>query len=284
MPCHSEAMQQPSRTARMVAALRARATERETPLCDDPFARALAGPRGFEDAARYEQGYPHIELFVALRTALFDQETRRWLARGCTQVVLLGAGLDTRAARLGQKGVRFFEVDHPTTQADKLARLSALPGYPFENATYVPCDFAVNDFVERLDSSGFLAEQPALLIWEGVTYYLEEPAVRATLRRIAEKLHPNSVILFDHVGKRMGQGNVRDASAIAARDNVAEMGEPVVFGVDHVLPMLYEEGFRRARCASFDEIALNLTGTYDRARTFRFQHAVVASVAEDVGA
>ncbi|WP_170319886.1 class I SAM-dependent methyltransferase [Polyangium spumosum] len=268
----------------MIAALRARATERETPLCNDPFARALAGPGGFEDAARYELGYQHIELFVALRTALFDHETTRWLARGCTQVVVLGAGLDTRAARLGQRGVRFFEVDHPTTQADKLARVYALPGYPSENATYVPCDFAVNDFVERLDSSGFRADLPALLLWEGVTYYLDEAAVRATLRRIAEKLDPRSVIVFDHVGKRMGQGDVRDPSSVAAREGVAEMGEPVVFGVDHALPMLYEEGFRRARCASFDEIALNLTGTYDRARTFRFQHAVVASVAEDVWA
>jgi methyltransferase (TIGR00027 family) len=268
----------------MVAALRARATERETPLCHDPFARGLAGPGGFEDATRYELGFPHIELFVALRTALFDREARRWLSRGLTQVVLLGAGLDSRAARLGQRGVRFFEVDHPTTQADKLARAYALPGYPFENATYVPCDFAVNDFVEKLDSSGFRADIPSLLIWEGVTYYLDEPAVRATLRRIADKLHPSSVIIFDHVGKRMGHGALRDASSIAAREGVAEMGEPVVFGLDHALPMLYDEGFRRARCASFDEIALNLTGTYDRGRTFRFQHAVVASVAEDVGA
>ncbi len=266
----------------MVAALRARATEQTAPLCDDPFARVLAGPGGFEDAARYELGFPHIELFVALRTALFDQETRRWLSRGFTQVVLLGAGLDTRAARFGQRGVRFFEVDHPKTQADKLARLAALPGYPFENAAYVPCDFAENDFVERLDSSGFRADIPSLLIWEGVTYYLEEPAVRATLRRIAEKLHPGSVLLFDHVGKRMGRGDVREPSSIAAREGVAEMGEPVIFGIDHALPLLFEEGFRRARTATFDEIALNLTGTYDRARTFRFEHAVLASVGADV--
>jgi len=267
----------------MVAAFRALASEASTPICDDRFARALAGPGGFADATRYAAGFPHIELFVALRTALFDREARRWLDRGVTQVVLLGAGLDTRAARLGRSGVRFFEVDHPTTQADKLARVAALPGYPIENATYVPCDFASNDFVERLDSSGFLADEPALLLWEGVTYYLDEAAVRATLRRIAERLHPRSVLAFDHVGARMGKGDVRDPSAIAAREAVAEMGEPMIFGMEHALPMLHEEGFRRARCTSFDEVALNLTGTYDRTRAFRFLHAVVTSVAEDVG-
>jgi methyltransferase (TIGR00027 family) len=199
-----------------------------------------------------------------------------------TQVVLLGAVLDTRAARLGRRGVRFFEVDHPTTQADKLARISALPGYPVEDAMYVPCDFAANDFVARLDASGFRVDLPALLLWEGVTYYLDEAAVRATLRRIADKLHPRSVVLFDHVGKRMGAGDVRDPASIAAREGVAEMGEPVVFGIDHALPLLHDEGFRRARSATFDEVALNLTGTYDRARAFQFQHVVAGSVEEEV--
>jgi len=58
------------------------------------------------------------------------------------------------------------------------------------------------------------------------------------------------------------------------------MGEPLLFGTDHAIPLLHEVGFRKAHVTSFDEIALNLTGTYDRARTFRFQHVVLASVAE----
>jgi len=264
----------------MVAAFRALGTERVPPICDDPFARVLAGVLGFEDGLRYAAGFPDVGLFVALRTALIDAETRRFLERGFLQVVVLGAGLDTRAARFGHPGLRFFEVDHPTTQADKLMRLGALPGYPMENATYVPCDFAVHDFVERLDSSGFRADLPAFFIWEGVTYYLPEEAVRATLRRISERLHPRSVVVFDHVGKRMGSGALKDAPSIAAREGVAEMGEPLLFGVNHVLPLLFEEGFRKASIRTFDEIALNLTGTYERSRTFRFQYFAMASVAE----
>lgn len=275
-------MQQPSRTASMVAAYRARASEKPAPLCADPFARALAGPAGFADAEAYEKGFPHMELYMGLRTALFDGETRRWMGRGLRQVVLLGAGLDTRAARLGQEGVRFFEVDHPTTQADKLARLGTLPGYPVQSATYVPCDFGADDFVDRLVAGGFRTDEPAFLIWEGVTYYLPEAAVRATLRRISTRLHPRSVVGFDHVGKRMGSGEMRDPSGIAAREGVAQMGEPVLFGTDHALPLLHEEGFRRVMITTFDELALSMTGTYERARAFRFQHAVLASVAEPV--
>jgi methyltransferase (TIGR00027 family) len=266
----------------MVAAYRARASEQAAPLCADPFARALAGPAGFADAAAYDQRFPHMQLYMGLRTAFFDAETRRWTARGIAQVVLLGAGLDTRAARLAQEGVHFFEVDHPTTQADKLARVEALPGYPAASATYVACDFAKDDFVDRLVAGGFRTEEPAFLIWEGVTYYLPEAAVRATLQRISSRLHPRSVLGFDHVGKRMASGEMRDPSGIAAREGVAQMGEPVLFGTDHALPMLHEEGFRKVMITTLDELALSFTGTYERARSFRFQYTVLASVAEQV--
>jgi methyltransferase (TIGR00027 family) len=268
----------------MVAAFRARATDRATPVCNDPWARELAGPEGFADAERYVQKVPFMETYTALRTAFLDRETLRWLDRGFGSVVLLGAGLDTRAARLARPGARFFEVDHPVTQEDKRARVVRLPGYPADNATYVPCDFATDDFVDRLASAGHRADEPTFLIWEGVAYYLEEAAVRATVRRVAERLHPRSVIAFDHIGKRLVQGQIRDDASIAAAEGVAEMGEPLRFGIDHALPLLFEEGMRRVRSTSFDEIALNMTGTYDRARMFFFLHTVVASVAEDVWA
>ena len=266
----------------MVAALRARATERETPFFRDPWARALAGPEGFADADLYEKRVPSAELYMSLRAAFLDREAGRWLDRGIGSVVLLGAGFDTRAARLGRPGVRFFEVDHPATQADKRARLAEVPGYPVDNATYVPCDFETEDFADRLAAAGHRMDAPALLIWEGVTYYLEEAAVRATLRRVAQRLHPRSIIAFDHVSERLLAGQTRSAELSAGKERVAEMGEPLRFGVDDALPLLYEEGMRRVHSTGFEEIALSLTGTYERMRMFSHMHVVVASVAEDV--
>lgn len=60
-------------------------------------------------------------------------------------------------------------------------------------------------------------------------------------------------------------------------DFVDRLGERIVFGTNDPLPMLYEEGFRHVRSVSFDEACLSLTGTYDRAREFRFQRIVLAS-------
>lgn len=267
-----------SRTARMVAAYRARASASAHPIVDDPFAAALAGEEGQRDADRYDATHPEMALFIAVRTAFLDAEVRRALHDGVDQIVILGAGYDTRAVRLAHEGVRFFEVDHPSTQANKRARLEALPGYPVDAARYVPCDFEQQDFVAELRDHGFDAARPAVFVWEGVVYYLTEAAVRATLRRIAQACHPESRVFFDYLGKRFVAGEVGDPRDREARDRVAEMGEPLRFGINDVLPLLYEEGFRYVRTESFDEACLALTGTYERSRKFRFQSIAEARV------
>ena len=84
-------------------------------------------------------------------------------------------------------------------------------------------------------------------------------------------------MLFDYVGKKMGEGSVRAEGDRAIRSVSEEVGEPIVFGSDDILPLLFETGFRFVRTISFDEAALELTGTYDRARMFRFQRLALAS-------
>lgn len=265
-----------SRTAMFMAAYRARATRRGSVLGNDPWAPALAGDEGESLAREYDRVYAHMELWTELRTAFIDAEVRGTTAK---QIVILGAGFDTRAARLARDGVQFFEVDHPDTQAEKRERLRLLDGYPVDAARFVSCDFETEDFLDRLSASAFEARAPALIVWEGVTPYLTESAVRATLRRIAGGMAATSVVVFDHVGKKIVTGNVADERDLASREFVGALGEPLRWGCDDALPVLYEEGFRRVRSTTFDEVCLNLTGTYDRARKFRFQRLTVASVA-----
>jgi methyltransferase (TIGR00027 family) len=268
-----------SRTAVMVAAFRGRASARPEPLIRDPWAAALAGAEGPDLADAFETHFPAFELWIAVRTAYLDAHVARWTAApfAFEQVVVLGAGLDTRAARLAHKGVHFFEVDHPATQAEKLARLARLPDYPVRAATYVACDFETDDFVDRLVEAGFRSDAPALIVWEGVVPYLSEPAIRATLRRITTACHPQSVLVFDYVMRRIAEGkDIRESDAKNV-ELLGTLGEPVRFGTNDPLPLLYDEGFRHVRCVSFDEICLSFTGTYDRARTFRFQHVATAS-------
>jgi methyltransferase (TIGR00027 family) len=265
---------EPSQTALLVAAYRARASRRSPAICNDPWAAALAGAEGEALAKQQDTIFPHLELWTAVRTAYLDQHVFYWTKeRNFIQVVVLGAGLDTRAARLAHPGVCWFEVDHPASQAYKRRCISALPGYPTDAATYVACDFEVDNFVERLVLAGFRTDAPALILWEGVTPYLTASAVHETLSRITSGCHPGSVLLFDLINRAQPS----EPLANDTRAFVAKLGEPVLFGSRDILPMLYEVGFRHARSVSFEEACLTLTGTYAREREFRFQRMVLCS-------
>lgn len=264
-------MTQPSRTARMVASFRGRACADHPAICADRWALALGGDDGAADAAIYERAHPHMVLYMALRTAFFDDAVARAIEEGIDQIAILGAGLDTRAARLARPGVRFFEVDRRESQEDKRARLATLPGYPQGAATFVSCDFEREDFVDRLESCGLDRGRPTAIVWEGVTYYLHPDTVRATLARIAERLDPRTRTFFDTVGKRFARGEVADERELRARALVAEMGEPLTFGIDDVVPLAHATGHRHARTTHFDALCLALTGTYERERRMRFQ-------------
>jgi methyltransferase (TIGR00027 family) len=268
-----------SKTALMVAAYRARATRRPEPLCRDPWANGMAGGLGLELSVAFDHHFPWMELWIALRTSYLDRHVSHLIGEGgFTQVVVLGAGFDTRAARLARPGVRFFEVDHPATQAEKRTRLAALSGYPTDAATFVGCDFeSGQDFADQLARAGFDAVTPAVVLWEGVAAYLSEDAVRATLRRVSQALTPESVIYFDTIGKRLAEGERIKPMDHAARDQVSRLGEPIRFGTNDPVPLLADCGFRHVRVINFDQIALSMTGTYDRDRMFRFQNICIAS-------
>jgi methyltransferase (TIGR00027 family) len=254
----------------MVAAYRARASAREAPLIRDPYAAALAGEEGESLAHAQDPHFAHMELWIAVRTAYLDAHVAHWIA-DFRQVVLLGAGLDMRAFRLAKEGVVFFEVDHPATQVDKIARLARMG--EASRARHVRCDFERERFIEALDAAGFDRGAPALFLWEGVTPYLREETVRATLGAIAGACHPRTILVFDHLLKRVLEPRPKnDTQAF-----VDGLGERVVWGTNDPTPMLYEAGFRHARSLSFDEACLSLTGTYDRAREFHFQRIVWTS-------
>lgn len=260
----------------MVAAFRGRAGRMIDPICHDPWADALAGTDGEQLAAAYGAHNPHATLWMAVRTAFLDNLVRNWDG---PQVVILGAGLDTRAARLARTGLRFFEVDHPATQRSKRAGLSALGGYPIDAAQYAGCDFETDDPIECLVSAGLNPELPTLVLWEGVVHYLSDTAIRTTLGRISGGLHNTSVLVFDVVSKALVKRQSTRAMDKALTQLVENVGEPLIFGLDNAVPLMHDCGFTRVRTVSFDEACLSLTGTYDRSRAFRFQRFVLGSVA-----
>ena len=267
-----------SKTALMVCAYRARASKWERPLFVDPFAEALAGPDGEAIAARLDPKFPPMGLWLALRVAYLDRVVQRAIDElSIRQVVILGAGYDTRAARMPRSGVRFFEVDHPATQAAKRDKLASIPGYPLDAATFVSCDFEREDPIDRLAANGLVPTDPAVVIWEGVVMYLTEPAIRTTATRLAAGLDPRSLVAFDFVGKKFAAGQSASQSDRETAAYVGELGEPLRHGTDDILPLLYECGFRWVRSLDFNELALEMLGDYKRERMFRFQHIALAS-------
>jgi len=220
-----------------------------------------------------------MEHWLALRVAYLDRLVGIAVDRlNVRQIVILGAGYDTRAARLPRAGVRYFEVDHPATQQAKRERLAQLDGYPVEAATYVTCNFEHEDPIARLSANGFSTTEPALVIWEGVVPYLTEPAVRATATRLASGLDPRSLVAFDFVGKKLAAGQNLSQADQQTREYVGDLGEPIRYGSDDILPLLSQCGFRWVRSLDFNELALEMLGDYERDRQFRFQHIALASV------
>jgi len=271
-------MQGASKTALMVCAYRARCSRWAQPLFVDRWAELIAGDEGERIALAFDRHWPAMEQWMALRVAWLDRLVGLAVDRhGVRQVVILGAGYDTRAARLPYAGVRWFEVDHPDTQAAKRERLAELPGYPVGAATYAPCDFEREDPIERLTAVGLSPREATLVIWEGVVPYLPEAAVRATATRLAKGLDPRSLVAFDCVGKKIGEGVQLNEKDRGTRDFVGDLAEPVRFGSDHITPLLAECGYRWVRSVGFDDLALQFLGDYQRDRLFRFQRMVLCS-------
>src|SRR2546425_637760 len=81
------------------------------------------------------------------------------------------------------------------SQEDKRKRVASIPGYPQEAATWVTCDFEAEDFLARLVAAGFDPDRPSVILWEGVTMYLGEEAIRRTLRRVTTACEPHTVLL-----------------------------------------------------------------------------------------
>ena len=269
-----------SKSAFLVAGYRARATACGQSICHDPWARSLAGDIGRELSEQYDQVMPDTELWISLRTRHIDDCVRAAVASGIRQIVVMGAGFDTRAARMAQEGVRFFEVDRPASQAAKRRGLAELAGYPADAATYVACDFQKDDFVELLEEAGIERDQPACFVLEGLVYYLQEDEVRQTLRKIASSFASSSWVVFDYFDRDL---SVESSSAEVRFNNVAvveflsEVGEEVTFGVEDPRPMLADCGFRFSRTVSFAKLALRHTGEYDNVMGFHRQWIAIAS-------
>lgn len=258
---------QSSTTAEGMALVRAIEASRpqDRRICYDPIARSLVNSfsytmsKLFIDSGLYARFAPAgrgaVE-FITARERYIDDFLKACLREGLDQVVILGAGFDTRAYRIvGIEKTQVFEVDFPATQEVKLKRLKKvivpLPGH----VTFVPMDFNTQTLAERLPASGYDEQGKTLFIWQGVTMYLTPEGVDGTLAYIANHSGAGSAVIFDYFYNEF----LRDTSRTEVkrlRRIMRVIGEEHLFGIDQgqLEPFLTWRGFCDAHNADAEEL------------------------------
>jgi methyltransferase (TIGR00027 family) len=172
---------QSSLTAVGIAIVRAVESERpaDERICYDPYARQFIPAWMYHAFGFFVKiGYaewrgPGVNGFLVARDRYIDDVLKNFLDEGLQQLVILGAGYDSRVYRFDLTAqVKIFEVDHPATQTDKLSKLQVIFGKVPEHIIYVPIDFNTQTLDGRLKESGYDPNLKTLFISQGVTMYL----------------------------------------------------------------------------------------------------------------
>jgi methyltransferase (TIGR00027 family) len=188
-------------------------------LFEDPYAALFAARGGHADEGTQRfLSLPFFRDAIRLRTRYVDDALRDGLAAGLTQVVLLGAGFDTRGLRMGEiveRRAAVFEVDTPDQLARKREALVAAGVTSATAIAYVPFDFDAPDLETALPAAlaahGFDDHAGALFVWEGVIGYIALAAVEGTLRLVARACGSGGRLVFTY-----GEGAFAASTAVAA--------------------------------------------------------------------
>ncbi len=213
-----------------------------TRLFYDPVVNALVGP-----SIRTLMQFKSIRNFTkkqtdaimpgtygtqVCRTRWIDDAVQDVLSQGIGQVVILGAGFDTRPYRLaGMEHVNVFEVDLPSVQADKKKQLQKHFGQVPKHVTFLPIDFDTQNLEAIFPGTIFDPSKPTVFVWEGVTQYLSEEAIRQTLI-FAGKAAPGSILIFTYVLKSIIERHSNVPGATTIMKMMAKRNSPWLFGLE----------------------------------------------------
>jgi methyltransferase (TIGR00027 family) len=183
--------------------------------------------------------------FNQFRTVILDRALAASLPK--EQVVILGAGLDSRAWRLDSlKDTVVFEVDFPASQAWKRERATSVP-YKAKDVRFVAIDFQRDQLGPLIRAAGFDPSKRTFWLWEGVTMYLSPEAVSANLGAFAALSAPGSRIALSYLRKKNGR--------IPRNIVLAMLGEPLrsAFSPDELTDLAKSHGWRRIQDSNVDD-------------------------------
>ena len=234
-------------TARWIAASRAKESELALPLFSDPYARELSGDAGFElqKSMRAAMGAPGDgpDLYLSIRTKFLDDALVHAVrARGLQQVVILGAGMDTRAFRIPwPSGVKVFEVDREEIFDHKEVVLGRAGASPSCERHVVRADLA-RPWAAALPAAGFERSKPAAFLVEGLLMYLDEAEALSLVEAIGRIAAPGSWLAADVVNPEVMTSPYMARYMTALR----EAGSPWKFGIEDPESFFRQRGWTAA--------------------------------------
>ena len=249
-----------SRTAEITCLTRAASSlETSSPLrSDDHLAVALL-PSVFAVLVRsplFRQFYRRVFApagvyeYVIARTKYIDAVFGHAMAEHFDQVLLFGAGFDTRALRFRAEAARtrVFELDAPYTQQAKIGQYQKRKLHVPSNVVFIAIDFDKDSLPQKLDTSGFQKGSRNLFILEGLLMYLQPGSVRATLQTVGEYAGAASWVVFDYVRASVIRHADSQYGEAALLKTVSRAGEQWRFGIEpsDVAPLLATYGFEVA--------------------------------------
>lgn len=261
----------PRSTAEAACAMRATGALENDPAvrCPDDLAGGFLGGFNITTLAKYRamrglmvrtvnRRVPGGYAYEIARAKFIDDVVLGETDRGLEELILLGAGLDSRPYRMAEqlRGVRVFEVDHPSSLESKRARLRRLLGQEPGQVSFVPVDFNEHDLARALADAGHSRSARTLFICSGVLPYLYEEGATELLTWVASHNDPPASIAFDTVWAEAIDGSRDYYGAAELRERVNAVGEPLRWGVpeDDVEGALASLGLSAERALDADEL------------------------------
>jgi methyltransferase (TIGR00027 family) len=194
-----------------------------------------------------DQQTPGWNNSIRARVRYFDDVAGNAPGEGFTQLVIFGAGYDTRAYRIStlREHVRVFEVDRPETQVKKIAIVEAIFGQLPGHVSFIPYVIDEGNTWADLQSAGFSPEKKTLFLLEGLVMYLSRPAVESLFLDIARHAGAGSAVLFDFLPQSIADGSSDAEGGRMIRDFTISIGEPIRSGFTEgeVVPFLTDCGY-----------------------------------------
>ncbi|WP_293246769.1 MULTISPECIES: class I SAM-dependent methyltransferase [unclassified Microcoleus] len=231
------AMSNVTGTAFIVAEFRAEENQEIAPLYTDNVVKIWLNEETKEIAAKIAQNSPAAKEMVKLRTKYFDDVLSNQILGGCKQVVILGSGLDTRAARINGEKATYFEIEDRATLQLKEETLKA--NKITANVRYIPGDYVKDGLISLLKQSEFDFDIQTYFLWEGNTTLLAKKDVIFVLEQIRDNVK-SFRLSFDYMSEKVilrttGYQDINDYI-----DKYESMYAPWITGFDQIASLAEE--------------------------------------------